>query len=87
MVRCGQNSDCEIWNSLWAPIGMAFFYAVFAHFRLFSRIHTTLGPSVRPSLTQCKNTPKGGLTCVTAPAHLHATDAVVYTALFASDLH
>ena len=31
---------------------------------------------------QCKNTPKGDLTSVTAPAHPYATDAVVYTALF-----
>ena len=29
-----------------------------------------------------KNILKGDLTCVTAPAHMYATDAVVYTVLF-----
>ena len=32
--------------------------------------------------SEAENTPKGGLTSVTAPAHPYATDAVVYTALF-----
>merc|ERR1712183_125856 len=32
-------------------------------------------------LSQCKLTPKCYQTCVTAPAHTHATDVVMYTAL------
>ena len=37
---------------------------------------------VRWSVKQCEITPEDDLTSVTAPAHLYATDAVVYTALF-----
>ena len=35
-----------------------------------------------PSVTLLKFLPKGYLNCIKAPAHLYATDAVVYTALF-----
>ena len=34
------------------------------------------------SVKLCKNSSKGDLTCVTAPAHQYATDVVLYTALF-----
>ena len=47
-----------------------------------SRVHTTLyvTQSVRRSVGRSRSakTLKGGLTCVTAPAHPYATDAVVY---------
>ena len=44
-------------------------------------IHLSLHLFIRPSVIQCEFTQKGDLICVTPPAHLHATEAVVYRAL------
>ena len=46
---------------------------------VFSRVHATKSLSVRWS--HGAKTPKGDLTCLTAPAHPYATDTVVYMAL------
>ena len=54
---------------------------------VFSHIHATLlvtlsvGPSMRPSVTQCEIKPKSDLISISAPAHPYVTDAVVNTAL------
>ena len=57
-----------------------------ATLHLVVSVGRSVRPSVRPSVMLCENTTKGGLTCVTAPAHPYATDAVVYTALFVENL-
>ena len=49
---------------------------------LVAVVSRMVGWSVGWSVRQLKNTLKGDLTCVTAPAHPYVTDAVVYTALF-----
>ena len=59
-----------------------FFSNSLSFFSWHTRLYKSFCQSVHPSITQCKNTPNGSLTCVTAPAHPYVTDAFVYTALF-----
>ena len=58
---------------------IGYFWVDWVYFKSCTRLHTchSVGPSIHPSI---------GPSRITAPAHPYATDAVVHTALFETDI-